>query len=141
MHVIHKGWKCDKLHFISHSHRFDEKDYVVVRKSFQLLGTLCTCCGTFLKKRTIEETFPRLSTLLMTLAKDGEQVKDKNRQYYTYTQAYKVQLTVLQVGFKYRTVNDVLQYTPNLSILSHSINLTHIVLKICKGNGHAFRCD
>ncbi|CAL8101773.1 unnamed protein product [Orchesella dallaii] len=76
--------------------RFDEKDYVVVRKSFELLQSLCKSCGTFLKKRTIDEAFPRLSSLLLMLAKEGEQVKNKNRQYYTYTQAYKLQLCVLQ---------------------------------------------
>ncbi|ODN02136.1 TELO2-interacting protein 1 [Orchesella cincta] len=76
--------------------RFDEKDYVVVRKSFELLHSLCKSCGTFLKKRTIDEAFPRLSSLLLMLAKEGELIKNKNRQYYTYTQAYKLQLTVLQ---------------------------------------------
>ncbi len=74
-----------------------EKDFVVVRKSFELLQCLCSTCGSFLKKRTIDEIFPKLSTLLANLALESEQVAMKNRKVYTYSQAYKLQLTVLQV--------------------------------------------
>lgn len=75
-----------------------EKDFVVVRKSFELLVCLCSTCGTFLKKRTMDEIFPKLSTLLSNLAMESEQVANKNRKVYTYSQSYKLQLTVLEVS-------------------------------------------
>jgi len=70
---------------------------VVVRKSFELLLVICDTCGTFLKKRILEEVFPRLSSLILNLAAASENVKNKDRQYYTYTQAFKLQLVILEV--------------------------------------------
>jgi hypothetical protein len=70
----------------------------VVRKSFELLVVLCNTCGTFLKKRILDEAFPKLSSLLLDLAVASEKVKNKERQYYTYTQAFKLQLAILEVS-------------------------------------------
>jgi len=72
----------------------------VVRKSFEMIVALCSSSGSFLRKRTLDEVFPKLSTVLMNLAVESTGIKNKNRMYYTYTQVYKLQLTVLQVGYK-----------------------------------------
>lgn len=78
--------------------RITEKDYVVVRKAFELLMCLCSTCGTFLKKRMLDEIFPKLSLVLTNLAIESELVKEKNRKYYTYTQSYKLQHAILKVS-------------------------------------------
>ena len=69
----------------------------IVRKSFELLVILCKSSGSFLRKRIVQEVFPKLSSLLVSLAMESERVEQKNILYYTYTQAFKVQMAILEV--------------------------------------------
>ena len=69
----------------------------IVRKSFELLVVLCKSSGSFLRKRIVQAVFPKLSSLLMSLAIESERLEQKNILYYTYTQAFKVQMAVLEV--------------------------------------------
>ena len=73
----------------------------MVRKAFELLLAMCTSSGTFLARRTVDEIFPTLASYLKTLGEQSRHIDSKNRVYYTYTQAYKLQMTMLKVRYMY----------------------------------------
>jgi len=83
--------------FLSCIFRFEEKEYVVLRKSFELLLTMVNYSGDFLRKRTIEGIFPILSLFLEELAEQSKNIEEKNMVYYTFTQGFKLQHTILTV--------------------------------------------
>jgi hypothetical protein len=59
---------------------------------------MCTSSGTFLKRRAVEEVFPMLANYLKSLGEQSRHIDSKSRVYYTYTQAYKLQMTMLKVS-------------------------------------------
>ncbi|XP_025829077.1 TELO2-interacting protein 1 homolog [Agrilus planipennis] len=74
--------------------RFSDKELVIVNYSFQLLITLARLSKWFVRSRTVKEAFPNILTLLDKLSKESY-LKDKGSPY-RYTQAYKLQLTLLE---------------------------------------------
>ncbi|KAF2903943.1 hypothetical protein ILUMI_02227 [Ignelater luminosus] len=75
--------------------RFKEKDdSVIINHSFQLLVTLARLSKDFIRSRTAKDVLPQIKKILIDLSKLSY-LKDAGAAY-RYTQAYKLQITIVQ---------------------------------------------
>uniref|UniRef100_A0A8C1HUF6 TELO2-interacting protein 1 homolog n=1 Tax=Cyprinus carpio carpio TaxID=630221 RepID=A0A8C1HUF6_CYPCA len=73
-------------------HRLTKDDPLAVPRAFKVLCVLGESCGDFLRTRLSKEVLPHLTSSLMKQA----EVSARSGPVYTHTQAYKLQLAVLQ---------------------------------------------
>ncbi|KAK5650814.1 hypothetical protein RI129_001843 [Pyrocoelia pectoralis] len=86
--LVHKIWGP----FIGRFREVDE--YLIINRSFELLVTLARLSKDFIRSRTVKDVLPNILNILKNLA-EHSYLKDHGAAY-RYTQAYKLQLNILQ---------------------------------------------
>lgn len=102
--MVHQVWN-------PFAQKFSDKEIVVRIKAFQTLLDISKVCGSFIRKRTTKEVFPKLCNFLKSQSK----LSHNCGVGYSFTQAYKMQQTILNslgilctnLGIEGKEVDDI----------------------------------
>lgn len=106
------------------SQRFSDTEIIVRIKAIQTLLNISVVCGSFIRKRTTKEVFPRLCNFLKSQSK----LSHNCGIGYSFTHAYKMQCTILDslgnlctnLGIQGKEVDDIATACiPYLSVHGH----------------------